>query len=381
MLFVLSAETRLILTPDEAGNESAEKSKLDAAYAQLVEYARDLRTLMDLRAAAEPPPAPIEGGVRIVGESPAIKVAVDLCRKVAGSPTTVLLLGQTGTGKELAARMIHEMSPRHSGPFVAVNCAALPEGLAESELFGHEKGAFTGANQRRAGQFEMAAGGTLFLDEVGELDLNLQSKLLRVLEEQQFRRVGGTEVVKLDVRLIAATNRDFEKDLASGRFRSDLFYRLHVFPILMPSVAQRSGDVPLLAEHLLGQVSRRLGKTPAGFEPEAMELLTSYSWPGNVRELRNVIERCVVLADGGPIKAEHLPANIRASGATPDIHTVSLSPLHRGERDMVLRALNENHWNKSAAARQLGVTWDILRSRIKKYKLVKPAVMDDVKRE
>jgi DNA-binding NtrC family response regulator len=286
--------------------------------------------------------------------------------------TTVLLLGPTGTGKELAATLIHHHSPRRQGPLIAVNCAALPDSLAESELFGHERGAFTNATDRRSGQFELAAGGTIFLDEIGELSLSIQAKLLRVLEQREFRRVGGVETLPLDVRVVAATNRDLEDEVAAGRFRRDLFYRLNVFPIHLPSLSDRPEDIPLLTRFFVEQLSRKLDPAadPPAVTEAAMAHLQAYTWPGNVRELRNVVERCLVLAGAGAIAVEHLPDPIRHAGAVVAI--TQASRLAQQEASMVLKALEDSNWNKAEAARQLGISWDNLRYRIKKYSLAPP---------
>ena len=309
-----------------------------------------------------------------IGKSAAFNEALALCRKVAPQATTVLLTGETGTGKEMAARAIHAVSPRCDQPFVAVNCAALPESLVESELFGHEQGAFTGATAQRQGKFELANHGTLLLDEIGDLELNMQAKLLRVLEAHEFTRVGGSELVYCDVRVIAATNRDLKADSESGRFRIDLYYRLNVFPIRLPALRERLDDLPLLIEHLMAQVVPSMGITAPNISDEAMACLRRYRWPGNVRELRNVIERALLLADG-QIQPEHLPPEIAQATGEPEVsgeEQAGASALAEQERKLVLEALQQNNWNQSAAARQLGITRDILRYRVKRYGLVRP---------
>jgi transcriptional regulator with GAF, ATPase, and Fis domain len=232
----------------------------------------------------------------IVGESAAVRAMLRDVKKVAGVETTVLLMGETGVGKELVARAIHDASPRQTRPLVKMNCGAIPQGLVESELFGHERGAFTGALQKRIGRFEMADKGTLFMDEVGELPSDTQVKLLRVLQEQEFERIGASRSQRVDVRLVAATNRDLETEVNGGRFRRDLFYRLNVFPVRIPPLRERSGDIPLLVKHFLAQLQRKLAKPLQAITEEGMQRLREYPWPGNIRELQNVLERACVMA-------------------------------------------------------------------------------------
>jgi Nif-specific regulatory protein len=307
---------------------------------------------------------------QFVGRSKAFREAEALCAKVAPATTTVLLTGETGTGKEMAARAIWSLSPRADRPFVAMNCAALPDTLVESELFGHEAGAFTGATEQRRGRFELADGGTLMLDEIGELDLNLQAKLLRVLESGEITRVGGSDPVLCDVRIIAATNRDLKAEAEAGRFREDLYYRLGVFPIRLPPLRQRIDDLSLLAEHLLAQIGPSVGGTPT-MGADVLACLSRYAWPGNVRELRNVLERAALLSSG-VIEPEHLPPEIvHAEGDDEDAEEGGKSVLDEQEHRLVLEALEQNNWNQSAAARQLGITRDILRYRVKRYGLKK----------
>src|SRR4029079_10060604 len=253
----------------------------------------------------------------IVGESPALRDVLARVEQVAQTSSTVLLRGETGTGKEMVARAIHINSARESRPFVRVNCAALAPGILESELFGHEKGSFTGAMARRLGRFEMADGGTLFLDEVGDLPPDVQVKLLRVLQEREFERVGGSETLKVDVRVVSATHRDLEKQIADGTFREDLYYRLTVFPIVLPPLRARASDLPVLAEHFVQKYPPAAGKAVRGLDASALAALSGYPWPGNVRELENVIERALILARGAEITAADLEFTRRPAGASP----------------------------------------------------------------
>jgi Nif-specific regulatory protein len=305
---------------------------------------------------------------RFIGGAPAFRAAVELCERVAPTRTTVLLQGESGTGKEMAAQAIHAASPRVDRAFIGVNCAALPESLIESELFGHEKGAFTGATRRAIGRFELADGGTLLLDEIGELPAAMQAKLLRVLESREITRIGGADTIHCDVRIIAATNRDLRERVDAGEFREDLFYRLGVFPIELPPLRERMDDLPLLVEHLLAQVAPSLGDDLPSVRADAMAHLQRYRWPGNVRELRNVIERAAVLADG-EITPDHLPAELTDDGSAVAGSEQPASALEASERELILEALQAENWNQSAAARRLGITRDILRYRVKRYRL------------
>jgi transcriptional regulator with GAF, ATPase, and Fis domain len=289
---------------------------------------------------------------------------------VACSNATVLLLGETGTGKEVTARYIHNRSPRSERAFIGLNCAALTETLLESELFGHEKGAFTGATAQKIGRFELADGGTLFLDEIGDISASTQVKLLRVLEEREFVRVGGVKTVACDVRIIAATNRNLKEAVASGSFREDLFYRLNVFPVEVPPLRQRREDIPPLAEYFTRLASIDVGR-PTRLSDEAIAILTSHAWPGNIRELRNVIERAVLLCEGEEILPMHLPQEI-AGAAAEAMDAQGDSSLWGYERAMIVKALTENDWNQSKAARSLGISRDNLRYRVKKYKIERP---------
>ena len=307
----------------------------------------------------------------IVGQSTALKKVLGLCDRVANTNTTVLLLGETGTGKELSARRIHADSNRRAKPFIAINCAALPETLLESELFGHEAGAFTGAAATKLGRFELAHGGTLFLDEIGDISPSTQIKLLRVLQEREFVRVGGTRTISCDVRIIAATNRDLKAAIESGEFREDLFYRLNVFPIHMPPLRERREDIPLLFEHFVKLAASEMGIAPPGVSNEAAELLCAYRWPGNVREMRNIAERAVLLCDAETIEPEALPREI--AGEQPAVPVEdSCSALDGYEKAMILKALEENDWNQTHAAKALGISRDNLRYRLRKYDINRP---------
>lgn len=303
----------------------------------------------------------------IIGTSPAVKAMLKMADRVAPTQATVLLLGETGTGKEVLGRYIHGESPRSHKAFVAVNCAALTETLLESELFGHEKGAFTGAFAQHMGRFELADEGTLFLDEIGDISASTQVKLLRLLQEKAFTRVGGTQTIACDVRVIAATNRDLKTAIAAGKFREDLYYRLNVFPIELPPLRDRAGDIAELAIHFTRQASIELGVPPRSVSADALALLAGYDWPGNIRELANVMERAVLLCDGLEVLPAQLPAEI-SRGERADL-PVETAELAGQERAMILKSLQENRWNQSKTARALGISRDNLRYRIKKYNL------------
>jgi transcriptional regulator with GAF, ATPase, and Fis domain len=311
-------------------------------------------------------------GHRAVGVSRKWKETLSLATKVAGTETTVLLTGESGTGKEVVARFLHRASPRARGAFVALNCAALPDQLLESELFGSEKGAFTGATATRPGRIEQAAGGVLFLDEVGEMSLPVQAKLLRVLQEREFQRLGGLRPLKADVRVVAATNRDLAAAIAHGTFREDLYYRLSVFEIQLPPLRERPEDIPPLLEAFLDEIGRGIGRPAAGVSREARDKLLAYAWPGNVRELRNAVERAVILCEGGLITGEHLPMSIgRALAPSVPAAPAALPPggvdLEALEKGYVEQALKQAGNNKSKAARLLGLTRAQLYSRLEKY--------------
>lgn len=308
----------------------------------------------------------------IIGQSEALHDVLRLCERVAKSTATVLLLGETGTGKELTARHIHALSPRSAKPFIGINCAALSETLLESELFGHEKGAFTGAIAKKLGRFELADGGTLFLDEIGDISHATQVKLLRVLQEKEFVRVGGTATVGCDVRIVAATNRDLKAAIEDGGFREDLYYRLNVFPINLPPLRRRREDISMLVQSFVRASAKELGVSVPTVSPEVTAMLTSHSWPGNIRELQNVVDRMVLMCDGGEILPMHVPREL--VGETSEILNSSVETGLRGyERAMIVQALMENGWNQTKAASALNISRDNLRYRVKKYQIEKPS--------
>ena len=313
----------------------------------------------------------------IISKSKPMQEVFALIQKVARTKATVLITGESGTGKELVAKAIHYNSPRRHKPFISVNCAALTETLLESELFGHEKGSFTGAIAMRKGRFELAHGGTLFLDEVSEMSPALQVKLLRVLQEREFERVGGTKTIKVDVRIIAASNRDLKEEVEAGHFREDLFYRLNVVHIHLPPLRERTDDIPLLVAHFLKKYAQEMGKERLTISPEALNLIYTYTWPGNVRELENAIERAVILCSGREIRPEHLPEHLReAPQSYPDIFK-QLPPnltlpqiLEEIEVRLIRQALARANYVQSQAARILGITKSLLQYKIKKYNLL-----------
>jgi formate hydrogenlyase transcriptional activator len=305
----------------------------------------------------------------IIGQSDGIKYVLYKVEQIAGSDTTVLLLGETGTGKELAARAIHGLSPRKNRSLVKVNCAALPSTLIESELFGHEKGAFTGAQSRQLGRFEVANGATLFLDEIGELPLELQPKLLRVLQDGEFERLGSSTTIKVDVRIIAATNRNLGEEVRKGRFREDLWYRLNIFPIIVPPLRDRKGDIPPLAEYYVEKITKRMGKTIKIIPANVMNALLDYHWPGNVRELENIIERAVINSPGPKLRlGDELKKAVKGSSITQ-------KTLEAVERDYIVQTLEQTHWKvsgKNGAAEILGLDRSTLRARMRKLDIRKP---------
>jgi formate hydrogenlyase transcriptional activator len=309
----------------------------------------------------------------IIGSSPALRRVLKAVKTVAPTDSTVLLLGETGTGKELVARAIHDLSPRRERTFVRVSIAALPSGLLESEMFGHEKGAFTGAVASRAGRLELGNRGTLFLDEVGDIPPDIQPKLLRVLQEREFERLGGTRTQQVDVRLVAATNRDLERMVEDGSFRSDLFYRLNVFPITIPPLRERAADIPALARHFVGQCARRLGRRPPAISDAAREALQQWQWPGNIRELQNVIERAVILSpdDTLVLPMQDLQPRSRRAGSKP----AAAATLADAERDAILRALRETGGviaGRSGAAARLGLNRTTLQSKMRRLGIRRP---------
>ncbi|HUE36002.1 MAG TPA: sigma-54 dependent transcriptional regulator, partial [Candidatus Acidoferrum sp.] len=312
------------------------------------------------------------GMENIVGKSPAMKEIFEVVQQVAPTRATVLLAGESGTGKEIFAKAIHQLSPRAKQPFVAVHCAALAPTLLESELFGHEKGAFTGAHERRIGRFEQAQGGTLFLDEIGEIDAALQVKLLRFLGERTFERVGSNKTLTADVRLIAATNKNLEELVKTGTFREDLFFRLRVVEIVLPPLRERPGDIPLLAQRFLREFAEENKKAVNEFTADALELLMKYSWPGNVRELRTAIEHAVVLCRGEKISARDLPPSVRAgepAGESGRIMARNDLTVKEAEKQLIARALKETNGNRTLAAEKIGMSRRTFHRKLHVYHL------------
>ena len=305
----------------------------------------------------------MSAGGEIIGESPDMKKVIELIHTVAPADTTVMIRGESGTGKELVARAIHTASPRRYFPIVTVNCGAMTESLLESELFGHERGAFTGAQYRRNGKVELADGGTLFLDEIGNIDMKTQMDLLRVIETKQFTRVGGTEMVRSDFRVICATNRDLEKAVKDGQFREDLYYRLNVFTVALPPLRGRPGDIARLAHHFLVKYASQMNKNVHGFSPDAMLALKGYHWPGNVRELENAIERAMVVAQGDVVEREHLPLNAAMGTANEGRRLEDVEQRH------IEQVLRENGWNVSRSAAVLDIDRVTLYHKIEKFGL------------
>jgi DNA-binding NtrC family response regulator len=320
---------------------------------------------------------------RIIGKHPRVLAIVDQIQRVAPSRTTVLLLGESGTGKELFARAVHGLSPRRDGPFVAINCAAIPKELLESELFGHERGAFTGATDRRIGKFELADHGTIFLDEIGDLDLGLQAKLLRVLEGEEFCRVGGTTRVRIDVRVVAATNKDLRAAIAQQAFREDLFFRLSVLPVTIPPLRERRDDIPALLEHFLGHFCREMKRAPKRLSDGAWQVMMNHPWAGNIRELQNCIERAVILSDGDVIDEEHLgirpqelsEIHAREIALEGTLHDVAAAAVRMAETRMIRKVLKSTGGNKSRASHILGVSYKTLLTKIKEYGIERPTTL------
>ena len=322
------------------------------------------------------------GAPQIVGEDPRLKQLLMALHRAAGTDMTVLLEGESGTGKELFARALHAVSPRADGPFVAINCAAIPETLLETELFGYEKGAFTGANARKPGKFEMANHGTLFLDEIGDLPLTLQAKILRALEEKKFERVGGTTPLQVDVRIVAATNKNLRAAVAARQYREDLYFRLSVFPITIPPLRERPGDIAMLARHFVDRFSRDLKKKSMVLAPSALEQLQAYAWPGNVRELQNCMERAVILTEGDTIHARHLNLSAHATPSTTDeaspwdqidlagtLAEATRRAVNEVERRKLEQTLEETQGDRGAAADILQISYKILIAKLKDHDL------------
>jgi two-component system, NtrC family, response regulator len=311
----------------------------------------------------------------IIGDSAELQGVFEVIKKAAPTKATILVLGESGTGKELIAQAIHQESPRRDKPFIKVNCAALSESLLESELFGHEKGSFTGAVGRKEGRFELADGGTLFLDEIGELSPAIQVKLLRVLQQREFERVGGTQTLKVDVRIVTATNRDLAQEVKAGRFREDLYYRLNVVAVTLPPLRNRKGDLPALADHFIDKYAAAYGKTIRGLAPGTLNALLSHDWPGNVRELENIVERAVVLSTGSELTADDLPQTLR--GPRPQGQAMgALIPgatLHAIEREAILRTLEMVEGSTGRAAEVLGISVRKIQYRLKEYNGGAPA--------
>jgi len=373
----LSAERRLAVA--EAGVLDADTALLERAAELIAESAKLRERILEERvmlcvddadgpgpADADRLPPALSGG--LVGTSAAMRAVYELVSQVAPSEATVLVSGESGTGKELVAAEIHRLSRRADGPLIKVNCSALPESVIESELFGHEKGAFTGAVAQRKGRFELAHGGTLFLDEIGELSPQVQVKLLRVLQEREIERVGGSAVVKVDVRVIAATNRRLEDEIAAGRFREDLYYRLNVFPVRVPPLRERKSDIVLLADYFAEKYSRRNGKPIKRISSPALDLFTSYHWPGNVRELENCIERAAILSTDMVIHSYHLPPSLQSAQSTNTEPTTTLeAALSRLEKELIVEALKISGGNMAAASRRLGISERQMGLRVHHY--------------
>ncbi len=355
---------------------------------QIVQKAMNTYALARRDATPETPAG--RGRFRLVGQSMAIRQIYAVVEKVANTPSTVLITGESGVGKELIARALHDNSSRHAGPFIKINCAAIPKTLMESELFGYDKGAFTGAVGAKPGRFELAHGGTLFLDEIGEIPVEMQVKLLRVLQESEFERVGGIKTIKVDVRLVTATNRDLLQEIAAGNFRDDLFYRLNVVPIHIPPLRERREDVPLLANHFIAKFNDRLKKQITSVQPEAIARLVAYNWPGNIRELENLMERTMLFCEGPEIRVSDLPAEMlslavaaedlaraaavpaalpSSSAAASSLKEAVRAETERVERELIQRALDETGGNVTQAARKLKISRKSLQTKMKEFGL------------
>jgi Nif-specific regulatory protein len=379
----LSAERRIPAPAEQAAPEnmlerqmSRDRAFLEKVASIIADSAKLRERILEeqFRLKAESPAQESRGGGRISPESPIIgtgssmRQVFEMISSVAPSDASVLITGESGTGKELVAAEVHRLSRRSGQALINVNCAALPESIIESELFGHEKGAFTGASAQRKGRFELAHRGTIFLDEIGELSPQIQAKLLRVLQERELERVGGTSTIKVDVRLIAATNRNLDEEVKAGRFREDLFYRLNVFPLLIPPLRERKGDIVLLADHFTEKYAEKNGKLIKRISGPAIDLLTGYSWPGNVRELENCIERAVILSQDMVIHSYNLPPSLQSPTSTSTEPTTTLdAALSRMEKELIIEALKIADGNMSSAARQLGVTERRMGLRVHHY--------------
>jgi len=309
---------------------------------------------------------------RLIGESQKIKDLRHQVEMAGQSNSRVLIVGESGTGKEVIARLLHEKSPRAEKPFVEVNCAAIPQELIESELFGHEKGSFTGAFEKKNGKFELADGGTLFLDEIGDMSLQTQAKVLRVIETQEFQRVGGNKNINVDVRIIAATNKDLKEEAKKGNFREDLFFRLNVIPLFIPPLRERKDDIPLLVEYFLNSLASEYGKPPRKILPEALKYLQSYDWPGNVRELKNVIERLVIMTPSNTIDAKNLFIPVERGSSDYFTYTTLKDAREAFEKDYIAKKLEENNWNISKTAEVLDIERSNLHRKIKAYEIKAP---------
>jgi DNA-binding NtrC family response regulator len=323
---------------------------------------RELELLRGRLAAADP-------GGTILGDAPATRALLDLVRRVATASASVVIQGPSGAGKEAVGRMVHDLSPRRLGPFLAVNCAAMPASLVEAQLFGHERGAFSGARERRPGLLEMASGGTLLLDEVGDLPLEVQGKFLRVLEERRVRRLGGSAEVEVDLRVLAATHRDLRAEVRQGRFREDLYFRIAVFTIDVPPLSERLDDVPLLAAHFAARLAAEAGRPPPKIEADVLQLLREHSWPGNVRELRNVVGGARLLGDGRTIRVADLPPELSRRGGAEEIRVELGRPLEEVEREYLLATLRRFGGNRSRTAEALGVSPKTLYNKLRRYAL------------
>ena len=310
----------------------------------------------------------VDAGVGLIGNSPPMRRAMELVEKVAPSKASVVITGQSGTGKEMVARAIHQLSPRREKPFIAINCSAIPASLMESELFGHERGAFTGAAERRLGCWELADAGTLFLDEVGEIPIELQAKFLRVLEEERLRRLGGKSEISVDVRVISATNKDLKEEIKGGKFREDLYFRLNVFHINLAPLKERHDDIPVLVQHFIDKFGKEGGKKLQGVSAQAMKLLCEYAWPGNIRELRNTLERAVILCGSGTIEPEHLPSELAAGGGESAYLKLPYGlPLREIEKEYILATLHRLQNNKAKTAQALGISEKTLYNKLYRY--------------